>query len=780
MLLLEPEQVNLKGVLRKYVRYWYLFVAAIAIFVGLAYLYLRYTTPEYLITSSLLIKDETRGPELTGNTIDNDFDVFKTSKNMNNEIEVLRSKSLMQRVLRELSLTTSYLVEGEVKYSEIYGEKVPINVVVKSLEKEAYSKNLTVYIKDKNNFELQDGEDVRTYQFGKEIKAPYGTFTVTAIPEAIGRYDKIVLKFNELDNLADSYISRLTIGPVNKDASVLSITLTDAVPERGKDVVNKLIEVYNKEAMEDKNSVASSTIKFVNERLQYLTKELTDVEKSVERYKQKNDVTDVSSEAQIYLQKESEYNKQLAEWGIQLDVLNSIESYLSKDQNQFELVPSTLSINDPTLLGLISQFNELQQERKRTLRTVQPNNPIIINLNDQLVNLRGNILENLRNIKRSLEITRQNLQASSSQYQSRKQQVPVMERELLEINRQQSIKEGLYLYLLQKREESAMSLVATVANSRVIDSAVAGDEPVKPRKGLIYILAVLFGLGLPFGLIFVKDALNDRVSTLKDVESGTTTPILGEISHKKSGNALVVTPDSRTPVAEQFRLIRANLQFAMLGKENKVLMVSSSMGGEGKTFFSINLGASLVLAGKRVVILDFDFRKPALLRNLDLPNDEGGITSYLSSNALSIHDVILPSRVMPELFVIGSGPVPENPSELMLLPKVGRLINELKEIFDYVIIDTSPVGQVADALALAPHADASIYIVRNNYTYKTQLSIIDDIYKKQKFNQPMIVVNDAQKEAGYAYGYGYNLKEPKKEWFTSNKQAKGTDVQYPG
>ena len=221
---------------------------------------------------------------------------------------------------------------------------------------------------------------------------------------------------------------------------------------------------------------------------------------------------------------------------------------------------------------------------------------------------------------------------------------------------------------------------------------------------------------------------------------------------------MVVTQESRTPVAEQFRLIRANLQFATIGVENKVIMVSSSMGGEGKTFFSINLAASLVLAGKRVVVLDFDFRKPALLQNLGLPVEEDGITNYLTSSTVSIHDIIIPSQVMPELFTIGTGTVPTNPSELMLLPKVGKLIQELKEIFDYVIIDTSPVGQVADALALAPFVDTSVYVVRNNYTYKAQLNIIDDIYRNHKFKYPMIVMNDAQKEAGQAYGYGYSYE----------------------
>jgi len=275
-----------------------------------------------------------------------------------------------------------------------------------------------------------------------------------------------------------------------------------------------------------------------------------------------------------------------------------------------------------------------------------------------------------------------------------------------------------------------------------------------PKTNLIYLLAVLLGLGLPFAGIYLKDALNDKIQGLRDVELATTAPILGEVTYKKARYPLVVTQDSRTTVAEQFRQIRANLQFAFIGKENRVILVTSSMSGEGKTFFSLNLGASLVLTGKRVVVLSFDLRKPSLLQSMGLPNEDG-ITNYLMADDVTVEDIVCPSGTLPDLFVIGSGPAPLNPAELMLLPKVGKLIDELKEVFDHVIIDTSPVGQVADALALAPYINSSIYVVRNNYTYKKQIKIIDDIYKNQKFKHAMIVVNGAKVEAGYGYGYGY-------------------------
>ncbi|GAA4440162.1 polysaccharide biosynthesis tyrosine autokinase [Pontibacter saemangeumensis] len=705
----------------------------------------------------MLLKDEESArptfdlSDLTG------ANILQPNKKVENEIVVLKAKSLMQRTLEELELYTSYFVEDEVKYVEIYGEELPAKVIVSKLDESAYNKVVTLHIKDNSSFELVEFDGSRTsHKFGQEVNKPYGTFTVVMAAAAVtpDSPKNILVRFNDMRKMAISYSGRLDIAPVNKEANVIRIGLIDAVPEKGKDIINKLIEVYNKEDDEEKNLIAANAIDFIDERLKLLTAELTDVEKNVEQYKRKNEVTDIGSQAKMYLEKASDYNRQLTDWGIQIDVLESIERYLSNQQTQNELVPSTLNIQDPTLLGLINKFNELQLERQRMLRTTQPDNPLVQGMNDQLANLRLNILENLQNIKNSLIITRDQLQANYAQFESRVQEVPSIERDLLEINRQQGTKQELYLYLLQKREESALSLVANVSNSRVIDAATAEEEPTLPKTKLIYLLAVLLGLGLPFAGIYLKGALNDKIQGVRDIELATSAPVLGEITYKKTRHPLVVTHDSRTTVAEQFRQIRANLQFAFIGKENRVILITSSMSGEGKTFFSLNLGASLVLTGKRVVVLCFDLRKPSLLQSLGLPNDEG-ITNYLMTDTVAMEDIIYPSGTLPDLFVIGSGPTPLNPAELMLLPKVGKLLEELKEVFDHVIIDTSPVGQVADALALAPYINSTIYVVRNNYTYKKQIRIIDDIYKNQKFKHPMIVVNGAKVEAGYGYGYGY-------------------------
>jgi tyrosine-protein kinase Etk/Wzc len=753
----ESEEINIKEVLQKYLKYWYLFVLGVIIAGAVAFVYLRYVTPQYRISSTLLIKDDKKGPSLADNAVLDDLNLFQSGKNIDNEIEILKSKSLMNRVLQELSLNTTYYVDGRVKSTEIYGAAMPLKVIVSKLDSSAFNKSIVIQPKNNNLFQIDEDGTLSEHKFGEQVKKPYGVFTVVAGTGNAAKDKNVTIKFHDIRKVADSYNQKLTVAPVNKNASVLSLSLIDPVPAKGVAILNKLVEVYNKEAVEDKNLIASSTIQFIDERLKYLTSELS-LEEDVESYKKDNRVTDVSSEAKLYLEKASDYNRQLSEWAIQIDVLESIERYLLKQESQYELVPSTLTIQDPTLLGLISKFNELQLERNRLLRVSQSGNPLVQNINQQLGNLRSNILENLRNIKDGLKITRSNLQASSAQFESRIKEVPSIEKDLIEIKRQQSIKEGLYLYLLQKREESALSLAATVANSRIIDPAISGDIPVEPKKQLIYLLAILVGLGIPFAGIYIKELLNDRVQSQQDVKKTTDTPILGEIAHNDTFEKLVVTENSRSTVAELFRLIRTNLQFATLGKDNKVIMVTSSMSGEGKTFFTINLGASLALTGKRVVLVNFDLRKPRLLQDMDLSN-EIGITNYIIDERLNIQDILIPSPEVTGLYAIGSGPIPPNPAELMMSPKVGHLLAELREQFDYIILDTSPAGQVADAFTLAPLIDACVYIVRYNYTFKSQVAIVDDIYQNKKLNHPMIVLNDADMKEAYGYGYGYGYNE---------------------
>ncbi|MDO6390220.1 polysaccharide biosynthesis tyrosine autokinase [Pontibacter sp. BT731] len=749
------ESLDIKGLVMRYLRYWYLFVIGGAIALTAAHLYLRYSTPVYSVKATILIKDES-GADLANSGVFGDMGLLKSNKSFSNEVLVIKSKGLMERVLTELGMEVSYFGEGRIKSPELYGGRSPIKAVIAQLDSAGLGKSFVVEVEDNNTFSIYEGENkVSTHKFGEQIKKHYGTFTIVADSDITNdRGRRVLVRFNNLGKLANSYSKQLGVKSVNEYATVMELSLTDPVPAKGKDILNKLIEVYNRETINEKNLAVSKTIQFIDDRLVYLTRELTDVEKDVERYMQDNKLIDPAASGGIYQSTAHAYNQQITENEVKLEILKSVESYLQQEENKYELVPTSLDIADPTLGGLIANFNVLQNQRRRLGRSVTESNPVLRNVNEQLEILRLNILENIRNIREGLLVVRRNLQASARQFESQVRQVPSMKRELTEIERQQGIKEGLYLYLLQKREEAALSQAITPSNSRVLDPAAASGSPIEPQSTNIYLMALLAGLAIPFAGIFLRDMLNDTIQEVREVEKATSTPILGEIGHNDSGQMLVISQESRSSSAELFRLLRANMQFAAGGKENKVILVTSSMSGEGKTFFSLNLAASLGMTGKKVVVLGFDLRKPKLTQGVNLPNNIG-ITNYLISDSVQIEDMIQFAPEMPDLAIIGSGPIPPNPAELMLLPKIGMLIEELKNAFDYIILDSSPVGQVADTLALAPYIDSSLYIVRYNYTHKKQLQIVDDLYKSRKLKHLMIVLNDAKKSNSYGYSYGY-------------------------
>ncbi|MER2998974.1 GumC family protein [Pontibacter populi] len=756
----KPESNDFKALLSKCLSKWYLFVLGLILCFGLAYFYIMYATPKYRIGSTILLKSDEKGNGISSNVSDYiDLDIISAGKNIDDEIEVLKSKTLMKRVLTELSLQTSFFKDGYFKKEEIYGKAIHIKVYIFSLDSAAYEEELTFSKLNNKQFTLGDSYGVSTYNFGDTLNTSYGKFKIVRNPQISGGTfpRKLYFNFNSIELTADKYNQDLIVEPVNNKANVIRITLIEAVPQKGKDIINKLIEVYNKEALEDKNLVAANSMQFVDERLKDLTLELSNIEKNVENYKRQNKISDINSQTRLYLESASENNKKLAEWGVQIDVLESIERYLAKPGNQNKLVPSTLSIEDPTLLELISKFNELQLERNQVLRTASQSNFIVLTLDERLSGLRSDILENLSNIKRSLVITRDNLASRSGNFNSKIQQVPLLERELVDISRQQETKQELYLYLLKQREEAALTLAANVSNARIIDPALVELEPVEPKSNMIFLLAAFLGLGLPFSFIYLSSLLNNKVQQVGDIEEITATPILGEIAHNAGKDSLVVREHSRTAISEHFRYILSNLK-AIKNTGSEVIVVTSSMSGEGKTFFSLNLAASLVMTGKKVLLMEFDLRNPKLLQALGLSFQEG-ISDYINtSDQVSIHEYIHPTGIDENLFVIGAGAIPSNPTKMMMSEKIRDLIIDLRSFFDYVIIDTAPVGQVADAFNLAPYIDLAIYLARVNYTYKEQLKLANDVYENKKFNNMKIVLNDVKvgNKYGYGYGYGYS------------------------
>lgn len=745
--------------MRHYVKYWYVLLAGALLGLGAAYAYLRFVAvPKYSITSTILVRQEESAPTLAGLTNNAAEALSRPVQNLDNEMQILRSRSLMLRVVEGLQLYASYFRPADAKRKhELYGEALPIALGPGSqLQPRAYGTSVLIYPQADSSFVLQEGGvKVGTYPLRQPVSRPYGLLVLVptagfstqagAFPEGI-RVD-----FTAPAALADEYNQLLTVASVNKDASILNLMLISKLPEKGRDVLNKLLQEYNREALEDKNEISANKLAFLDERIRTLGAELNGVERNVERFKQSHEIANVSAQTTSYIEQAGHDQRQQSDWATQLAVLGSIEQYLSRPAGQHGQVPSTLGLQDQTLLDLMGKFNNLELERERLLRTTQEGNPLVQNIDEQLGTVRSSMLESLRNIRHGLQIASRNLQASSGVTRARLSDAPVVERELQAKGRQQSLKQDIYVYLLQKREEAALALASTASNSRVIDPATIEEQPVSPNRKMTYLLGLLLGLGLPLSVLYARRQLNDKVETRQEVAELTSTPILGELAHKR-GNTVVVRKETRSAQAELFGLVRANLSFATAGRANKVIMVTSSVSGEGKTFLAINLASSLALTGKTVVLLDLDLRRPSLTRELDLPATPG-LTDYLVSERLRVADIIQVSSAAPDLFVVSAGSLAPNPAELLVSPKLSELLQELKTQFDYILLDTPPIGLVADAFSIGALADSTIYVVRYQHTLREQVKGIEAIYAAQKFNCLSLVLNDSHTETASYYGY---------------------------
>ena len=754
-------QLSYKMIFFKYSQKWHWFALGVFFCVSIALTYSYFTTPQYDIKSTLLLKDESKGSDFNTNAVLTNIQGFGSSSSVENEAEVLRAEHLMVKAFEEMGISTAfYIPNGPFRWKEIYGNEVPFSIT--TLEKNEFFKvddnTMSILIKNDEIFQLiKPTGELQDFKFGEPIKNFYGTFSIVRNKEFESSKNSISetpIKIVFLDSsVARELAQNLKVEIVNKLASVIELSILSEHPIKGKELLGKLIKVYNSEADNEKNITAKNTISFIDEQLVGLIKELGTIENEAEQYKLSNSITDVGAEAQLYLNSTTTNRQQLAELSIQIDVLESIESYMNRNGNEYETVPGTLTVSDPTLNQLISDFNKLQQDRERMLRTTQPNNPIVIDKSQQLLSLRNSIIENLRHIKNGLIISRNSLQATSNQFQNRASKVPTMEKELLDINREQSIKQQHYLLLVQKREEAVLTLAAaSVGNSKIIGEPTASEYPVKPNKKIIFAFSLIVGLAFPFGLIFIKDQWQEKVQFKSDVEKMTKVPILGEISRNKATEGIIaITKNKRNLIAEQFRFIRSNLAFTTYKKPNKIILVTSAISGEGKTFFSINLAITIGLTGKSVVVLEFDLRRPALISALGM-EIKNGLSEYLNSQNIHIKSIIQPLVSAENVDIIGCGKIPENPAELMMDEKINLLMAELSKSYDHIIIDSPPIGLVSDSFIFTGIADVTIMMVRYNYSRNLQLKTIEDIRKNKKFRQPLLVLNDAKPEMIYGYG----------------------------
>ena len=528
--------------------------------------------------------------------------------------------------------------------------------------------------------------------------------------------------------------------------------------QRGQDFINQLLEMYNRNTNNDKNEIAQKTAEFIDERISIISKELGSTEADLETFKRDAGITDLTSEAQIALAGNAEYEKKSVENRTQISLVNDLRKYLRG--NEYEVLPSNVGLQDAALIGAIERYNEMLVERKRLLRTSTENNPAIVNLDTSIRAMKANVQATLEGTLQGLMITKSSLDREASRYSRRISNAPGQERAYVSIARQQEIKAGLYLMLLQKREENAIALAATANNAKIIDEAIADDIPVSPKRSMIYLIALVLGIGIPVGIIYLIELTKFKIEGRADVEKLTSVPVVGDIplteeKNEKNGS-IAVFENKNNLMSETFRNVRTNLQF-MLDNDQKVILVTSTVSGEGKSFVSANLAISLSLLGKKVVIVGLDIRKPGLNKVFHLSKKEKGITQYLSNPETDLMELVQPSDVNKNLFVLPGGAVPPNPTELLARNGLDKAIEILKQNFDYVIMDTAPIGMVTDTLLVGRVADLSVYVCRADYTHKAEYTLINELAIEKKLSKLCTVINGVdlkKRKYGYYYGYG--------------------------
>lgn len=748
---------------------WPWLVASVLLCLLVAFFYLKIAVPEYKVNASVLVQDDKKSTDFGETSLLQEFG-FNVKSTVDNEAEVFKSRTLMEQVVRELQLHIRYYRDGNMRAIETFIERP---VTLRFISPDTF--NLREPVKYNVQFDPANITNINLVRDDIHLKAHIGD-TVTLpegkaviLPsEGFAKWDAkepLTIHINSIDGTTQKYMDALQVDIPNKQVSVIHLTVAESLPGKGEQILNTLISAYLQANVRDKNRIADSTMRFIDDRLRLVFRELSDIEKDIEHFKTNNRLTDLSTQSNLLLQNTSEYARNLTDFEVQLSVINALQDFLRDNENNQRIVPSSLVMQDASFIALVNRYNDLQLQRDKMLMSLTTVHPSVLSMDDQLKNMRAELVSSIASIKKGIEVSVAELKKKTAEFEKDISRVPSKERTFLDYSRQQAIKQELYLFLLKKREETAISKSATIANARIIDKAKSNTQPFKPRKSLVMMLGVVFGLLIPFAVSFGRDMINTKVSSLEDITSHTSVPILTEISHNVDNNIVAVSMKSRQLVAEQFRSLRTSLQYILSGKNEKVILITSSMSGEGKSFLSINLCTILALAGKKAILLELDLRKPKITNNLGL--EKKGFTNYIIEEKPDWRKWVQPSRVQPNFDVLSSGPIPPNPTELLMMPRMSALMKELKEQYDYIIIDTPPAGMVTDAEILAAHANTTFFIVRHKYTYKQQVHIIEKLLQKQSLPRINVIVNDIPAKNpgygyGYYYGYGYNPYEEEK------------------
>ena len=786
----QNDSLDITKEIGKYLRYWKYFLLSTLISLGVAYINLRYSQPIYSVSSSILIKDNKNAGISTELAAFEDLGIVggMSANNPDNEIEILKSRNILGKAIDSLQLNISYFIERTVVTSEIHKKSSPIFFIKQDASPIKKSVSFAIRTLDSVNYEFVDDDGIRISlnTYGELFSNNHGTFVVEY--NEMSKYQlgrTIVVKLTERNSVINQLKSNIKITPLKDQSSVLLLKINDPVLKKAEDILNELVKQYNLDAISDKNQISQNTKDFIDDRLRKIKSDLFLIDDKVKDFKDSKDITGLSEEFSLTLGTLIGKNQRISLVRTQISLVNWIKDLLVEKSTTDQMLPTSLGFEYSSITNGINNFNELILLRDKASLNAGPKNPILMQLESQIASAKSNLLSSLSPILKSLDIQLKDLNKEANTALSSVKSIPTTERGFIDIAREQEIIASLYQYLLKKKEETEISLAVTVPNAKIIDVAYGSKIPIAPNRQKIYLVALFIGLLLPFGFVFIHNFLDNKVYSKDDISKIISVPFLGSIPSSDKTTSLVVTSIDRTSTSEAFRLIRANLNFIIpkINKGSKTIFVTSTTSGEGKSFISINTASALALSGNKVLLMGVDFRAPKINKYLNIP-EKKGITNFITDSKLIFDELKFKIPNIESLDILSSGVIPPNPSELLTTDRLEALFLEVKQKYDFIVVDTAPVNLVSDTLLIAKYADMFMYVVRANYSDKRSLVVPEEFYKENKLPNIAIVLNDVDSRrdgygyGGYGYGYGgygyggygyggygYGATEVKKPWY---------------